>query len=427
MELTRIVKLSSLKSTGGARLAEDMRRVEAHVRKIIEDVRVRGDEAVVEYTERFDGVKLSPETIEVPRDRVREALSEVPARYIEALRRAYELLLEFHRIQKPKPLKLKVKPGLTLEDLWIPLRRIGIYAPGGLKRYPSSILMAAAPAKAAGVKEIVACTPPKPEGLDPLVLAALHVAGVERVFQVGGVQALAAMAFGTETLPRVDKIVGPGNIYVAAAKTLLYGYVGVDLPAGPSEVLILSDGSVKAEYTVLDLLAQLEHGPGSKAILISLSKDYALEVAKLAEKYAFKFDLDSSVLEGLTVAVAEDIGEALAFIEEYAPEHVEVHLREASDEIIERLWSCGTVLLGEYGSAALSDYATGANHILPTGGVGRFASSLSVYDFMKRITVQRIDGRGFQEIAGIALTLAEAEGFKIHREAVESRLRGKRS
>jgi histidinol dehydrogenase len=396
-------------------------KIEEYVKEIIEDVRVRRDYALIDYTEKFDCVKISRDEIEVSRERIKEALSIVPEDYIKALEEMYNRLLKFHKMQFPSGFETEVVPGVKLEFRWLPLRRVGLYVPGGLHSYPSTVLMASAPARTAGVREIVVCTPPKPKGLSPYLLAALAIAGVDRVFQVGGVQAIAAMAFGTESIPKVDKIIGPGNVYVATAKRLLYGIVGLDAPTGPSEIMVLTDGSTRAEYIALDLIAQLEHGPGSRAILLTLSKDYALEVARIVEDHLSSIPEGRIFIDGLTILIASDLDEALNFVYGYAPEHLEVHLREIPMDLIERCQSSGTLLIGSFSSVALSDYATGGNHILPVGGSGRFSSALSVYDFMKHITVQRVSREGFKRIASVALKLAEVEGFHMHRKAVESR------
>jgi len=398
-------------------------KVEECVRRIIEDVRIEGDRALIDYTEKFDCVKISRDEIEIPKEKMDEALSIVPEDYIATLEEMYDRLLKFHNMQLPKGFEVEIVPGVRLEFIWVPLRRVGLYVPGGLHPYPSTVLMASAPARIAGVQEIIVCTPPKPKGLNPYLLAALAIAGVDRVFQVGGAQAIAAMAFGTESIPKVDKIIGPGNIYVATAKRLLYGIVGLDTPTGPSEIIVLTDGSTKAEYIALDLIAQLEHGPGSRAILLTLSKDYALEVTRIIEGYLSSIPEKMTSIDGLTILIASDLDEALNFVYSYAPEHLEVHLREMPVDLIERCQSCGTLLIGSFSSAALSDYATGGNHILPVGGSGRFSSGLSVYDFMKHITVQKVSHEGFKRIAAVALKLAEVEGFYMHRKAVESRLR----
>lgn len=396
--------------------------IEKYVKEIIEDVRIRGDYAVIDYTEKFDGVKLSKNEIEIGRDRMCEALSIVPEDYIRTVKEVYDRLLKFHKMQLPNSFKIEISPGVELEFRWIPLTRVGLYIPGGLHPYPSTILMASAPARVAGVREIIACTPPKPKGLNPYILATFAITGVERVFQIGGIQAIAAMAFGTETIPKVDKIIGPGGIYIATAKRLLYGIVGLDAPTGPSEIVILTDGSGKAEYVALDLLAQLEHGPGCKAILITLSKDYAMEVARIIEYYAMEASIELPK-DSLLILVASNLDEALDFIDRYSPEHLEIHLEEQPIGLVERCRSCGTILIGKFSSAAISDYATGGNHILPVGGAGRFSSALSVYDFMKHITIQNVSYEGFKRIAEAAIQFANIEGFTMHRKAIEARLK----
>ncbi|MEM4462476.1 MAG: histidinol dehydrogenase [Candidatus Bathyarchaeia archaeon] len=420
--VVEIHNLSDIDISNIVRIYDLDYRIENYVKEIIEDVRIRGDYAVIDYTEKFDGVKLSMNEIEISKERIYKALSIVPEDYIRTVKEVYDRLLEFHKMQLPKGFKMEISPGVKLEFRWTPLTRVGLYIPGGLHPYPSTILMTSAPAKIAGVREIIACTPPRPKGLNPYILATFAIAGVERVFQIGGIQAIAAMAFGTEIVPKVDKIVGPGGIYIATAKRLLYGIVGLDAPTGPSEIVILTDGSIKAEYVALDLLAQLEHGPGCKAILITLSRNYAMEVARIIEYYATEASIELSK-DSLLILVASNLDEALDFIDRYSPEHLEVHLEEQPIDLVERCRSCGTILIGEFSPAAISDYATGGNHILPVGGAGRFSSALSVYDFMKHITIQNISYEGFKRIAEAAVRLADIEGFTMHRRAIEARLR----
>jgi histidinol dehydrogenase len=398
--------------------------VEQAVRSIIADVRTRGDAALVEMAERYDGVRLS--VLEVPAATCEEALRTLDTDVRDALVQAMENIAAFHRAQLPAPLEMETAPGVRLGRRADPLRRVGVYAPGGRAAYPSSVLMGVVPARVAGVGEVIVCSPPGPDGLPPqAVLAACALAGADRVFAIGGAGAVAALAMGTGAVPRVDKIVGPGNAYVTEAKRQLNGVVAIDSPAGPSEVLVIGDGSADATLMAAELLAQAEHDPDAASVLLSTSahecEAVAAEVARLvATQPRREIILESLAARGALLHVPA-MSDAIAFAEEYAPEHLAVMTAEPR-ALLPALRAAGTIFLGAPSSVAFGDYITGANHVLPTAGLARAYAGLSAHDFVRWTTYQELTPAGAAALAGPTVTLAEAEGLPAH--ALAARLRG---
>ncbi|MEM2904531.1 MAG: histidinol dehydrogenase [Candidatus Bathyarchaeia archaeon] len=403
--------------------------VKARVDEILRGVKQRGDKALVEYTALFDKVKLEPSEIRVSEDEVKAAYEKTPEKLISALRSTAASLEVYHRAQMPpNTAPVQTREGVSLRDIWRPITTVGAYAP---RRLPSTCLMITVPGKVAGVQRMIACTPPSPERkLESVMLTALDMGGVDAIYRVGGAQAVAAMAYGTETVPRVEKIVGPGNIYVTAAKLLIQGLVGTDLPAGPSEILILADETADPSIVALDLLSQLEHGKVSAsesyAALVTTSRKLASKVAQSLAELVSGRDAESSraerLGENISILTCEGINEAVAFVNAYAPEHLEV-IAENPESILSKVNNAGSVFIGPFSPAAAGDYATGANHVLPTGGAARFTSGLSVYDYMKRITVQEVTRGGLAKMLDLVAALAEAEGLRRHVEAVRARVR----
>jgi histidinol dehydrogenase len=397
-------------------------QVEEEVRAIVADVRARGDRAVREYSERFDRRAPDPATgsYELAADRWDAAAAEVDPMVARALERAAARIAAFHEPQRQSGYEVD---GGALALRVVPLERVGIYAPGGTARYPSSVLMAAVPARLAGVDEIILTTP----GASPETLLAARLAGVDRVFELGGAQAIAALAHGTETVPRVDKIVGPGNQWVAAAKRLVYGQVDIDSVAGPSEVLIVADRTARPAWVAADLLAQAEHDAEAHPVLVVLDEAIADAVeAGLAAQLA---DLPRAAIARASLerhgacVILSSIDEALALVEDYAPEHLELSV-EGAAELAARVRHAGAVFVGSYSPEAAGDYLAGPNHVLPTGGCARYASPLGVYDFVKRVSLihwSRADlERHWRDIA----RLAEVEGLDAHGRSVAVRFRG---
>jgi histidinol dehydrogenase len=397
--------------------------VEQAVRAIIGEVRARGDAALLDMAAQYDGVRMS--VLEVPRPACEQALATLDAGVRAALEQAMENIAAFHRAQLPAPLEMETAPGVRLGRRADPLRRVGVYAPGGRAAYPSSVLMGVVPARVAGVDEVIVCSPPGPDGLPPqTVLAACALAGAHRVFAVGGAGAVAAMAVGTAAVPRVDKIVGPGNAYVTEAKRQLNGVVAIDSPAGPSEVLVIGDGSADATLIAAELLAQAEHDPDAAAVLLSTSAQECEAVAAEVARLVVTQPRRDVILESLAARGAllhvPDMSDAVAFAEEYAPEHLAVMTADPR-ALLPALRAAGTIFLGAPSSVAFGDYITGANHVLPTAGLARACAGLSVHDFLRWTTYQELTPGAAASLAGPTVTLAEAEGLPAH--ALAARLR----
>lgn len=400
---------------------QGLEEVIAHVEEVLRRVRAEGDRAVREFTLRFDGVELEPDEFEIPRVDWRRALAEVDEDLREALFRAREEIEAFCRLSLPRDW-MEVRDGLLRGEIHRPVERAGVYVPGGKASYPSSVLMGVIPAVVAGVKEVVVVTPP-PGG--PAVRAACEIAEATRLFQVGGPQAIAALAYGTETIPKVEVIVGPGNRYVTAAKKLLYGEVGIDMLAGPSELLILSDGTTSARKAALDLLSQAEHDEDAWPVLITTDEGYARRVEEAIEALLPTWprgEIARRALErnGLIV-VAGDLREALDLSNQFAPEHLELHLADPWEALGE-VEAAGSVFLGEDTPVALGDYCGGPNHVLPTQGAARFSSPLGVHHFMKRIQFMRASGGSLKELCTVGARLAEGEGLLGHALALRGRV-----
>ena len=408
----------------GAR-RESAGEVDEVVAGILAEVRARGDEAVLDYTRRFDRLELRPDTMRVAEAEIAAAAAQVPAPLSQALAIAARRIEDFHARQVPADERYTDAQGIELGQRWTALGAVGVYVPGGIAAYPSSVLMTVIPARVAGVERIV-MTVPAPDGeLAPVVLAAARLAGVHEVYRIGGAQAVAALAFGTQSIAPVDKIVGPGNRYVTAAKRQVFGIVGIDMIAGPSEILVVADGANEATWIAADLLSQAEHDEAAQAVLISDDEAFVEAVLRAAERH----------LEGMARAaiarasweaygaaiVVERLIDAAPLIDRLAPEHLELAIAEP-EALMARVRNAGAIFLGRHTPEALGDYVAGPNHVLPTMGSARFASGLSVLDFMKRTSLVRCDARGLKAIGPAAVTLAEAEGLGAHALSVTLRL-----
>ncbi len=390
--------------------------VQKTVRRILADVRKRGDAAVRAYTKKFDG--FVPKQFAVTAD----LADAIPAEQARALRAAHERIRAFHEKQLQQSWEFTDADGTRLGQRISALARVGLYVPGGKAAYPSSVLMNAVPAKVAGVGELV-MTCPNPT---PLVLAAAALAGVDRVIRVGGAQAIAALAYGTRSIPRVDKIVGPGNAYVAEAKRQVFGEVGIDMVAGPSEILVIADGSVPTDWTAMDLFSQAEHDESAQAILLSPDAAYlgAVEAAvgKLLPDMARKKVIGASLKARGAFILTRDIEEACEVANRIAPEHLELLVGDP-DRWLPKLTRAGAVFLGGYSSEAIGDYCAGPNHVLPTAGTARYSSPLGVYDFQKRTSVIGVSQAGAAKLGRVAVTLAEGEGLPAHAAAAAMRFK----
>ncbi len=392
------------------------------VRQIINEVRDRGDTALFDYTSKLDGVGLT--ALEITKKQVSNAYREVDAELVSALKLAAERIRSFHTAQKDA-----IWGGANRPDLgWLirPLNRVGIYAPGGTASYPSTVLMTVIPARVAGVKEVILVTPPRADKVvSPLTLVAADIAQVDRIFSVGGAQAIAALAFGTRSIPRVDKICGPGNIFVVLAKKMVYGVVGIDGLQGPSEVLIIADETANPEYCAADLLAQAEHDPLASAILITTSRRLADEIQQEIERQLEDLPRQAITAESLAsrgvIAVVTSVDEAIELTNLDAPEHLCLMVDKASS-YIDQVLNAGCIVTGEKATLVLGDYVAGPSHVLPTGGTARFSSPLNVSDFIKLTNVINVDEAGLKDLGRAAQTLASAEGLEAHARAVEKRL-----
>ncbi len=402
----------------------DVQSVMATVVEIVNDVQERGDDALREHTERLDGVRIGK--FRVTGDEIEKANDEVPEQLKKALEIAVENIAAFHHQQLDHDLWMtETSPGAMAGQMIVPLDSVGAYVPGGRAAYPSSALMTVVPAKVAGVDRVAVCTPPGKDGLvNPLTLVAAEMAGADEIYRVGGVQAVAAMAFGTETISPVQKIVGPGNAYVTAAKLLLRSTVEIDMPAGPSEVLIIADYTAEPEVLASDMIAQAEHDPQSISVLVTNDEDLAIatkaEVEKQA-KEAARREIVKKSLNGAAILTAATMEDAVSFSNSFAPEHLEIVVRDPM-AVLGKIKNAGSVFLGPYTPVAAGDYASGTNHVLPTSGYARVFSGLNVDSFVKKITVQQISKDGLKLLSDAITILAEAEGLSAHAESVRKRL-----
>ena len=413
-----------------AALAEfDAPDVEAGVRAIVEDVRVRGDEAVVELTNRFDGRDVADcAELEVPAVRAAGAIDSIDPRVREALEAAAARIRAFHDRQKSESWSHAEDDGTVLGQRVVPLDRAGIYVPGGRAAYPSSVLMNAIPARVAGVGEVVMAVPAPRGELDPVVLAAAHLAGVDRIWTIGGAQAVAALAWGTESIPAVDKIVGPGNAWVSTAKRLVFGRVGIDSVAGPSEILVIADGTTPPEWVAADLSAQAEHDEDARATLVCPVAAYLDAVESELEATVPHFERAAIIRASLertgALVLVRDLDEAVDVANFMAPEHLELSVAEPA-ALAERIRHAGAVFLGRHSPEVLGDYCAGPNHVLPTGRTARFSSPLGVYDFQKRMNVIQCSEAAARRLGATAVVLAEAEGLTAHARSAALRMPGR--
>jgi histidinol dehydrogenase len=396
-------------------------KLEATVAAILADVKKRGDAALLEYTQRFDRLSVnSASALELPQAELRTAFDGLPAAQRSALEQAAQRVTAYHRKQLQSSWSYTEADGTLLGQQVTPLDRVGLYVPGGKAAYPSSVLMNALPAKVAGVCELIMVVP-TPDGVkNQLVLAAAHLSGVDRVFTVGGAQAVAALAYGTATIPTVDKIVGPGHAYVASAKRRVFGACGIDMIAGPSEILVICDGQTDPDWIAMDLFSQAEHDELAQAILITPDADFAAAVAASADRLLEQMPrraIIRTALEnrGALITVA-DMDEACVISNRIAPEHLELSVENPQDWL-PKLKHAGAIFMGRYTSEALGDYCAGPNHVLPTSGTARFSSPLGVYDFQKRSSLIQVSAPGAQTLGAIAAELAFGEGLQAHAQS----------
>ncbi|MGF7398416.1 histidinol dehydrogenase [Thermoanaerobacterium thermosaccharolyticum] len=398
--------------------------VEATVSEIIYNVKMHGDRALFDYTLKYDGVEIDDKNIMVEKKEIDDAYSKVDKEFISALRNALKNITEYHENQKQKTW-LDFKGGIVYGQKIRPLEKVGIYVPGGTASYPSSVLMNSIPAKVAGVDEIVMVTPVK-AGLNPFVIVAANEVGINKIYKIGGAQAIAALAFGTESIPKVDKIVGPGNIFVAMAKRAVYGYVDIDMVAGPSEVLIVADESGNPTYLAADLLSQAEHDAMASAVLITTSKSIAEKVAEEVSRQTLYLErkdiINKSIDDYGAIIIVNNMEDALNIANEIAPEHLELAV-DNPFEMIGMVKNAGAIFLGENSPEPLGDYIAGPNHVLPTSGTSRFFSPLSVDDFIKKMSILYYDENSLKNVSDDIVRLAEAEGLTAHANSIKVRFK----
>ena len=400
--------------------------IERTVIGILADVKVRGDAAVIEYTNKFDRLTVSGMAdLELNKAELHAALDGLPAEQRQALEAAAHRIRIYHERQTLESWRYTEADGTQLGQMITPLDRVGLYVPGGKAAYPSSVLMNAIPAKVAGVKELIMVVPTPGGEKNALVMAAACLAGVDRVFTIGGAQAVGALAYGTASIPQVDKIVGPGNAYVACAKRRVFGIVGIDMVAGPSEILVVSDGSSDPDWVAMDLFSQAEHDELAQSILICTDAAYLERVQASIEKLLPTMPRQAVIRQSLTdrgaFILVRDLEEACAIANRVAPEHLELALADP-DPWVEKIHHAGAIFIGHYTSESLGDYCAGPNHVLPTSGSARFSSPLGVYDFQKRTSLIKVSKAGAQTLGRIASTLAHGEGLQAHAKSAEFRL-----
>jgi histidinol dehydrogenase len=400
-------------------------RLEKQVRSILNDVRKRGDAALIHYTKVFDGIKISANKLLVKPEEIKKAYQKVPRDFLKTLERATHRIRRFHQLMTQRPL-IESEKGIQLGQAIRPLERVGIYVPGGKASYPSTVLMAAIPAKVAGVRKIMMTTPPQKDGISPAVMVAADLAGVDQIYRMGGAQAIAALAYGTKSIPKVDKIVGPGNRYVATAKRLVFGVVDVDMVAGPSEILIISDAKSSPSSVAADLISQAEHDEMALAVLITTSEAFARRVENEIEKQLFSLKrgkIAKSSLDGRgAILVVKELQQAIELANRIAPEHLEVCLSHPVP-LLKKIKNAGAVFLGLHTPETIGDYLAGPNHILPTAGTARFSSPLGVEDFIKRMNWMHFTKGALKDFEKDVKRFAEWEGLEGHYRAVQMRLK----
>lgn len=399
--------------------------VQDRVADIVNNVKKNGDKAVFEYTAMFDKVELCPDNLKVSQAEIEEAYCKVDKELIEVIKRARKNIAQFHEKQLEKSWFTTGEDGVILGQLYNPIEVVGIYTPGGTAAYPSSVLMNAVPAKVAGVKRIIMVTPPGgTDGMNPAILVAANEAGVDEIYKVGGAQAVAALAFGTQSIPKVDKIVGPGNIYVALAKRMVYGYCDIDMIAGPSEITVVADETANPRFVAADMLSQAEHDALASAILVTTSEKVAQDVKCELEvqlsKLPRKEMAEKSLKDFGAIILVDDMDSAINVVNKIAPEHLELCVSEPFS-LISYIKNAGAIFLGNYSSEPLGDYFAGPNHVLPTSGTARFFSPLNISEFMKKSSIISYSKKALQQVKDDVIMFAEAEGLKAHANAIRVR------
>jgi histidinol dehydrogenase len=425
MKIVSIAEADSFIDSLKKRTKDVQKEVILSVDKILEDVKNKGDEALIEYTKKFDGVDIYSDKLQVSAEEIKNAYKTAGSEFIKAITHAKDNIWKFHEKQKSNSWIMTEKGGIILGQKIMPLQNVGIYVPGGTAAYPSSVLMNAVPARVAGVENIIMATPPQKDGsINPYILVAADIAGVDRIYRIGGAQAIGALAFGTETVPKVDKITGPGNIFVAMAKREVFGYVDIDMVAGPSEILVLADDFADAKYIAADLMSQAEHDVLSSAILVTSSKCLAelvpKELDRQIESMKRKNIIKSSLDNYGAIIVVNNMTEAEDIVNKIAPEHLEIMTKEPF-AILDSIKNAGSIFLGKYSPEPVGDYMAGPNHVLPTGGTSRFFSPLSVDDFIKKSGMIYYNLPALSAVKDEIIKLAEVEGLYAHGNSIKVR------
>ena len=399
-------------------------KVEKEVNKIFQNIQIKGDKALFNYAKKFDGCNLNAKNILIDKKKIKLFAKKCPKDITNALLFSALRIKKFHLLQIPKNYKYKDKKGVILGSQWKPINSIGIYVPGGTATYPSSILMNSIPAKLAGVKKIIMVTPQKDIKLNPIIAKAAEIAGIDMIYRVGGAHSIAALAWGTKSIKPVDKIVGPGNIYVTIAKKKIFGDVGIDMIAGPSEILVVSDKKNNPDWIAADLLSQAEHDENSKCILLSNDLSFAKKVSKSIDLILKKLPrskiASKSWRNNGKIIIIKNISNAPRIINQLAPEHLELAI-DKPEKILNKIYNAGSVFLGRYTPEAIGDYVAGPNHVLPTGRTARFSSGLGVMDFLKKITYTKCNKKSLQLLSNSAIKIAKAEGLDGHALSIDMR------
>ncbi|MBP6874154.1 MAG: histidinol dehydrogenase [Clostridiaceae bacterium] len=397
------------------------------VEDVLNDIKANGDEAVLKYTEKFDGVTLTSQSMKITKEEIDEAMKEIDPELMSIIQMAAKNIRTFHEKQKEEGFMMETGKGAQIGVKVRPLTTVGVYVPGGTAPLPSTVLMDCIPASVAGVKNLVFCTPPQKDGkIASVILVAATIAGATEIYKVGGAQAIGAMAYGTQTIPQVDKICGPGNIYVNTAKRLVFGQVDIDMFAGPSEILIIADDSAEPEFVAADMLSQAEHDVMASAIVLTTSQELANEVLKAVDRRSDEasrtVQLEKSLKDYCAIIVVDDIKTAIEFSEKISPEHLELCV-ENSDEVLEQINNAGAVFIGNYTPEPLGDYFAGPNHTLPTSGTARFFSPLNTGDFYKKMSILNYNKESLEQVASYVEKFAYSEGLECHAKAIEARMK----
>ena len=397
------------------------------VEDVLNDIKANGDEAVLKYTEKFDGVTLTSQSMKITKEEIDEAMKEIDPELMSIIQMAAKNIRTFHEKQKEEGFMMETGKGAQIGVKVRPLTTVGVYVPGGTAPLPSTVLMDCIPASVAGVKNLVFCTPPQKDGkIASVILVAATIAGATEIYKVGGAQAIGAMAYGTQTIPQVDKICGPGNIYVNTAKRLVFGQVDIDMFAGPSEILIIADDSAEPEFVAADMLSQAEHDVMASAIVLTTSQELANEVLKAVDRRSDEasrtVQLEKSLKDYCAIIVVDDIKTAIEFSEKISPEHLELCV-ENSDEVLEQINNAGAVFIGNYTPEPLGDYFAGPNHTLPTSGTTRFFSPLNTGDFYKKMSILNYNKESLEQVASYVEKFAYSEGLECHAKAIEARMK----